>query len=70
VAKVTLEFQIPEEETECRLAQDGTKWHLVVTGLLVKLRGKIKYEDQETVKLEDVRTWVHELLDEYGLKVD
>ena len=41
--KSILSFNLPEEEYEFRLAQEGTKWKEVVREIDTFLRNKLKY---------------------------
>ena len=46
--KATLEFNLPEEADEHRMALDGQKWQFVVTDLLEELRTERKYNPEIT----------------------
>ena len=68
--KATLEFSLPEEEAEHRLALDGAKWQGVVASLDQKLRSLEKYhEGEDSERAAWARRLLHELLDEYRLEI-
>ncbi len=54
--KATLEFNLPEEAEEFRVAQDGGAWKSVVWDLYEELRRWSKYGmDTEPLLMEDVK---------------
>ncbi len=65
--KVKLIFVTPDEKHELDEAMNGAAWHAVVTKMDEWLRSKIKYEQRE--ELQDARNWLHELIDEEGLRL-
>ena len=71
--KITLEFK-DEDAEEALTALDGYKWKLAVWDLDQYLRSEIKYNadltEQAYEALEDCRTKIVRLLDEYNLKLD
>lgn len=68
--KATLEFSLPEEETEHRLALDGAKWQGLVASLDQQLRQLAKYhEGEESERAAWARKLLHELLVEYRLEI-
>jgi hypothetical protein len=46
--KAVLKFNLPEEQSEHRLALDGWKWRSVVSDIADKLRSALKYDDDLT----------------------
>ncbi len=50
--KAILEFNLPEEQDEFRMAIDGIKWHLAVWDLNEIIRKKLKYEELTDVEFE------------------
>lgn len=67
--KAILEFTLPDERAEHRLAIDGWKWRCVVEGLDSYLRDWLKYRDGGA-DVEAVRKDLFDLLDEYNLTLD
>ena len=71
--KITLEFK-DEDAEEALTALDGYKWKLALWDLDQYLRSEIKYNadltEQAYEALEDCRTKIVRLLDEYNLKLD
>lgn len=63
--KGILEFDIPEDQEDFKLAQDGHKYKRVVDDMYQWLRNKAKYEDKKTVTIEEAREKLSELLNEY-----
>ena len=62
--KATLEFNLPEEDAEFRMAIDGTWWKYVVTEMDEYFRSQIKYQDlsgEVTKALQAARDNLHEL---------
>lgn len=70
--KAVLEFQLPDEQEEFKLAQDGVLYSIVLHELDNYLRGKIKYEDlpEEIDKIyQEIRDKLHEFSNEHGVEV-
>ena len=64
--KSILSFNLPEEENEFRLAQEGAKWKEVVREVDTFLRNKLKYgHDFKSADeaLETLRKILHEEMD-------
>ena len=57
--KLTLEFDAIEEKEEYENAINGTKYKAFIDDLRNWLRNKRKYEDAETVKIDDLETWIY-----------
>lgn len=68
--KAILEFNLPEETGEHKLALDGGKWMSVCHVLDQWLRGIQKHGDQKTLTVDEVRERLHEELDSSGLSFD
>ena len=68
--KAILEFNLPEENTEHRLALDAGKWMVVCHNLAQWLRSAAKYENRETIKVEEARARLYEEMAEEGLSFD
>jgi len=68
--KAILEFNLPEEEAEHKLALDGGKWMSVCHEFDHWLRSIHKYADRETLKVEEVRARLYEEIASSGLSLD
>lgn len=66
--KGILEFSLPEDEEAFKYAQNGISYSIVLDELDNWLRAKSKYEDQETITIEEVRAKLHELKNERNLE--
>ena len=64
--KVTIEFNLPEEEIEARHCIDGGKAHGVLFAFDQWLRGEIKYHDKY---YEELRDKLHELLSDANINI-
>ena len=68
--KATLEFNLPEENSEYAMYQNAGKYHSVLWDLKTYLRNKLKYEEptetSEKVYTE-IRDKLFELLNEQGI---
>ena len=71
--KATLEFNLPEEADEHRMALDGQKWQFVVTDLLEELRTERKYNPEITnsdlTYNEKITERIHSLIQHQGLEL-
>ena len=69
--KATITF---EEEEDLRTALDGYKWKLVAWDLDQEMRTLLKYDDTITDEkwhqVEQLRTKLREIINDYGLKLD
>jgi len=68
--KAILEFNLPEETDEHKLALDGAKWMSVCHELDQWLRSIQKHSDVKTLKVDEVRERLHEEMDSVGLSFD
>lgn len=71
--KGILEFTLPEDDENFRIAQDGWKWQSVVRGLDEYLRGKIKHGNltvMETAILQGARDEIYKALSDKDLTLD
>lgn len=68
--KAIIEFTLPEEREEHRLALDGGAWMCAVHDLDELLRTTIKYTDIRTVEIEAVRKKLYEILAARSLNLD
>jgi hypothetical protein len=62
--KVTLEFENQENAIN---AIQGTDWKFIVGNLDEKLRCNIKHSDKDEPELQEIRDYLHELLNDYNL---
>ena len=70
--KATLEFNLPEDQDEFKLASDGGKWHLVAWDMDQYLRGVLKYGNEykdADEALEKARDRLHELMDGHSVSL-
>ena len=69
--KAVLKFNLPEDQSDHRLALDGWKWRSVVCDIADKLRSALKYDDGLTPEtdayLEKFREELFQLLEDRGL---
>ena len=68
--KAILEFDLPEEEAEHRLALDGGKWMSACHELDQWLRSVQKHGDRKTLEVDEVRKRLYEELESAGLRFD
>jgi hypothetical protein len=65
--KATLEFNLPEEETNFKYAMSARDMAMILTDLQIYIRSKIKHEVSDPDQLnayENVRDELHSLLDD------
>jgi len=73
MSTVTLTFNLPEEETEARQAQEGEFAIAVLCDLDDRMRNVLKYgEHSAAVKdmVEELRKFLRDQCDDYGVKLD
>jgi hypothetical protein len=74
MAKVTLEFDLHEEETNLKDALDGYKWRRVVWEMDSKLRNELKYNEKLSKQVrktyEQLRSDIRELLSDNELTME
>ena len=68
--KAILECNLPEEQSEHKLALDGSKWMAVCHELDQWLRSLEKHEDRHTLQVADVRNRLHEEMASHGLTLE
>ena len=71
--KAKLEFNLPEESNEHRLAIHGQDWALVAWDLEQKLRDYLKYGHKIKTAddaLAEIRSKLHNLMEEHGVGFD
>lgn len=70
--QVVLKFKLPEEETEARIALNGSNYHSVLWELDQYLRGKVKYaegiSEAEREIYANVRTELNSLMDSHKVE--
>jgi hypothetical protein len=69
MAKLTLEFDLIEEKQEYEYALNGVKYSLVISEVDNWLRDLIKYQNKETISIQEVRDKLHEYLNSYNIEV-
>jgi len=70
--KSTLEFNLPEEQTEHRAAVQALDWKYVVTEMDEYFRSQIKYQDlsgEVTKALQAARDNLHELCNDNNINI-
>lgn len=74
MAKVTLEFDFHEEESNIKDALDGYKWRRVVWEIDSKLRNELKYNEnlnkQVRKSYEKLRSDIREILNDNELLME
>jgi len=69
--KATITF---DDEDDLRTALDGYKWKLVAWDLDQEMRSLLKYDDtisdEKWHQVEELRTKLREIINDYGLKLD
>lgn len=78
MAQITLEFNVPEEESQARTAIEGHKWKYVLWDLDQKLRSIVKYypgpggegETWDPESVQKIRDILHELMAGENLTFD
>jgi len=73
MAKGTLVFDLPEEESSFRDAQEGPEWKYLVMDILNHLRNEIKHAQLPQEKLaayEEVRELIWHSIEDRKLKAD
>lgn len=72
--KAKLEFNLPEDQYEFDSCTNGLKYRMVLTDMDNMLRNQIKYNDKLSddaqKAYEDCRTFLHDVLDGYNLRID
>jgi hypothetical protein len=58
MAKGTLIFDLPAEEAEFRLAQNGLRYSCVIDSIQNFLRQKQKYDGKEVVDIEELKEFI------------
>ena len=71
--KLTLEFTLPDEATEARLAQQGSDWRLVVWSTVEWLREQMDKEKDATARfcaLYECMSQINDKMQTYGLQLE
>lgn len=63
--KVTLEFNLPDESEEHRLAMEGSKYHTMIWDILQYVRTLRKYDERSKVPKDEIIDKIHELTSEF-----
>ena len=64
--KATLEFN-DEEREQLQLAIDGWAWRATIDDILNKIRNEQKYQDHETIDIDELRMFILETVSDRGL---
>ena len=73
MSKAQLVFNLPEEDSEFRLAINANKWYCSMWDLDQFLRSKLKYEElsEEEYQIYDaIRSKLFECLDDHSISFD
>lgn len=68
--KAKLIFNLPDESVEFEQAVNGAKWPVAIWNFDQTLRKKYKYEDNETINIQEVRDLLRVELGEYNLSLE
>lgn len=68
--KAILEFNLPEEQNEHKLALDGSRWMSVCEEFDRWLRSIQKHTDRDTLTVAEARAHLHEEMASAGLSFD
>ncbi len=68
--KAILEFDLPEEAAEHKLALDGGKWMSVCFELDQRLRSLEKHENRDKISVSEVRRLLREEIESLGLMLE
>lgn len=73
MAKGVLSFDLPEEETEFKAAQEGAEWKYLTMDILNHLQTQLKYAELAPAKaaaFEEVRELIWNTISSRDLKAD
>ncbi len=65
--KAILEFNLPEDQSEYELANRAGKLHCFVYDLACWVRQKYKYEEVDSIDIEELQDKLGELYDEHDV---
>ena len=68
--KTTIEFNLPEDQEEMRLAMNGAKYRQALSEFDEHLRARIKYgqiSEEEGLILQDIRSKLYEIMSDNGV---
>lgn len=71
--KVVIKFNLPEEETECKIALNAMEWAGAVWELSEKLRSIVEYDEisEETEKkIDSIRDFLFDELTDRGIRLE
>lgn len=66
--KAVLEFALPEDKDDFKLATDGHLWYQAILDIDEWLRQKIKFEDQN--RLQIARDELHQILSYHNISLE
>jgi len=67
--RAALYFKLPEEQDEHMSAVNGASYKFCIQDLDEKLRRLMKYEDAQSISIDEVRKMIVELLEQYRLEI-
>lgn len=70
MGKVTFEFDADTEAAEIRTHVNAISWKTLAWSLDQKLRGKIKFSDENVDQYKEIRDILYELMSDYNLSLD
>lgn len=65
--KAILEFNLPEEQEELNYALKGHLYSIIIDDFDNELRKRYKYENQDSISIEEARDILVRLKDEYEI---
>lgn len=71
--KAILEFNLPDEQEEYKMANAAPCYHSALWDLAQEIRNKLKYEDltpEQDKAWEEIKTVFWDLMNEYNIKLD
>lgn len=68
MSKITIEFKLPEDREDFDSAIYGTKYRIIIQEMFDWLRTQIKYQNIETLPLQDVRDKFWEIVKEHEME--
>lgn len=63
----TLKFELPEDKHDLELALCAIEMRIILSEIYELLRKKQKYEDQETISIDELRDFMNDLIQEYNI---
>lgn len=67
--KASLTFNLPEQQEEFDMAYNGQAYYAILVELDNKLRDLHKYQDQEMIKISEVREMMVSMAHDWNVKI-